>query len=200
MSEDKNIFGGANPNGMYVPLTETEQEVLDRLTQAQDMEIEIHGWGIVHNPWVSFGDHRIGLTWELVFNKPEIPKPVYFFDLELRVASSCIFLMRKRYSVTTPDGKPTLIGAGLKSTFQWDIAIDHMSPELVKAINPGALGMTSRRLDRDTGLRTIRGNMQLSDSQSMVAMDLDIGASKIRDADDATVAKAVNAGSAKNPK
>lgn len=178
--EGKNIFGGANPNGLYVPLTETEQEVLDRLVQSQDLEIELKGWGVVRNPWVQFGDHRIGLQWTLMFNKPAIP--VYYFDLELRVASSHLFLMRKRYP-TTLDGKPELIGSGREIQFTWDIAIDHMSPELVKAIVPGAIGLTSRRLDKDTGVRTLQGNMNLSDDRAQVASVMDKSAESIRAAD-----------------
>lgn len=184
--EGKNIFGGANPNGLYVPLTETEQEVLDRLVQSQDLEIELKGWGVVRNPWVQFGDHRIGLQWTLMFNKPAIP--VYYFDLELRVASSHLFLMRKRYP-TTLDGKPELIGSGREIQFNWDIAIDHMSPELVKAIVPGAIGLTSRRLDRDTGLRTLHGNMDLPDNHAKVASMLDNSAKAIQKSDDKKAAQ-----------
>jgi len=180
-NHDTNLFGGANPNGLYVPMTETEQEVLDRLIQSHDLEIEIKGWGIVRNPWASFGDHRLGLQWTLVFNKP--PVPVYYFDLELRVASSQIVLMRKRYP-TTVNGQPELIGAGREIQFNWDIAIDHMSPELVKAIVPGAIGMTSRRLDRDTGMRTLAGNMDLSDNQIKVADMLDKSSKSTQNSDD----------------
>lgn len=183
-NQDKNLFGGANPNGLYVPMTETEQEVLDRLIQSQDLEVELKGWGVVHNPWASFGDHRIGLQWTLMFNKPAIP--VYFFDLELRVASSKLVLSRKRYP-TTLDGKPELIGAGREIQFNWDIAIDHMSPELVKAIVPGAIGITSRRLDRDTGDRTLVGNMGLSDNQAKMASVLDNQAHTIQKYDDKKV-------------
>lgn len=180
-NHDKNLFGGANPHGLYVPMTETEQEVLDRLIQSQDLEIEIKGWGVVHNPWAKFGDHRIGLQWTLMFNKPAVP--IYYFDLELRVASSQLFLLQKRYP-TALNGQPELIGAGREIQFNWDIAIDHMSSELVKAIVPGAIGITSRRLDRDTGLRTLRGNMDLSDSHAQVALMLDNSAAAIQKSDD----------------
>lgn len=186
-NQDKNLFGGANPNGVYVPMTETEQEVLDRLVQSQDLEIDIKGWGVVRNPWASFGDHRIGLQWELVFNKP--PIPVYYFDLELRVASSQLILMKKRYP-TTFNGQPKLIGSGQGPIqFNWDIAIDHMSPELVKAIMPGAIGLTTRRLDKDTGNRTLLGNMDLSDDQARMANFLDTQAKTIRLKDDTDAVK-----------
>lgn len=185
-NQDKNLFGGANPHGLYVPMTETEQEVLDRLIQSQDLEIEIKGWGIVRNPWAKFGDHRLGLQWTLMFNKPAVP--VYYFDLELRVASSQLFLMRKRYP-TTLNGQPELIGAGREIQFNWDIAIDHMSPELVKAIVPGAIGMTFRRLDRDTGLRTLHGNMDLPDNHAKVASMLDNSAKAIQKSDDQKAAQ-----------
>ena len=172
--EAKNMFGGANPNGMYVPMTDIEQEVLERIAETQDLEIEIHGWGHVRNPLMTFGDHRIGLVFTLNFNKPAIPMPVHFFDMSLRIASSKLLLSNKRHALPPmPDGQPMMIGAGLSLTFQWDIALDHMSPELVKAIKPGAIGLTTRRLDPVTGNRTLQGNMNLSEDQARVAKALD---------------------------
>lgn len=188
-NQDKNLFGGANPNGLYVPMTETEQEVLDRLIQSQDLEIELKGWGVVHNPWAKFGDHRIGLQWTLMFNKPAVP--VYYFDLELRVASSQLVLMRKRYPVSL-DGKPELIGAGREIQFNWDIAIDHMSPELVKAIVPGSIGLTTRRLDPVTGNRTLQGNMDLSEPQAKIAEVLDSQSVVLHKYDERKAAKATD--------
>ena len=44
----------------------------------------------------------------------------------------------------------------------WDIAVRSVDPNLVKAVVPGATGLTSRLQDKDTGLLTLTGNMRLS--------------------------------------
>lgn len=188
-NQDKNLFGGVNPNGVYIPMTEYEQEVLERLTETNDLVIIIHGWGVVRNPMMKFGDHRIGLVFQLDFHKPVVPMPVYFFDLELKVTSLNTSLLRKRYPLSD-DGKAVMIGAGLSLTLQWDIAMDHMSPELVKAIKPGAIGLTTRRLDPVTGNRTLAGNMDLSDAQINVAKSLDSNSKLMKSMDDADAIRA----------
>jgi hypothetical protein len=48
---------------------------------------------------------------------------------------------------------------------QWDIALHSMDPRLVKLLKPGAIGLTSRRQDRETGEITTQGNMKLNGAQ-----------------------------------
>ena len=36
---DKNIFGGGNPNSIYVPMSEVEQEAVSRLVESKDLRI-----------------------------------------------------------------------------------------------------------------------------------------------------------------
>lgn len=177
-----NLFGGANQHSLYVPMSDVEQEVLHRLVENKDLEITIHGWGVVHNPYVRFGDHRVGLVFTLNFQKPAEAMPVHFFDMELRTVSSKKTLLRKRYPLAM-NGQPMMIGAGLSLTLEWDIAIDHMSPELVKAIKPGAVGLTTRRLDPVTGNRTVQGNMNLTEQQARVAAFLDKQDEKFKKSD-----------------
>jgi N-acyl-D-aspartate/D-glutamate deacylase len=43
----------------------------------------------------------------------------------------------------------------------WDIAIMAMPPSLVKALKPGALGLTSKWIDKDTGDITLLGNTKM---------------------------------------
>ena len=76
--------------------------------------------------------------------------------MELRTRAG-MTLFREMKAITPP----ILIDGSTFVEWQWDIAIKSMDPELVKAIKPGALGLTSRRQDRDTGLMTAEGNMKL---------------------------------------
>jgi hypothetical protein len=160
---DTNLFGGGNPHGQYVPISETEMEVLDRLLAADDLEVLIHGWGILHQPRITFGDLRLQIAFRMDFNKPAAPMPVYYFDLELRTRAG-LTLLRERQP-TLYDGKPVQVCAGMYLDMIWDIALHHIDPKVVKQLKPGALGLTSRRLDRETHEPTFAGNMKLTPKQ-----------------------------------
>jgi len=161
---ETNMFGGKNPLGLYVPMTEDEMDALDRMIQSKDLELIIHGWGRLENPRIKFGDLRVCIEFRLDFNAPEKLTELHFLDLELRIRGSHITMFKKRMA-THVNGKPVLIKAGMFLELAWDIAIDHISPELVKMYLPGLHGMTSRRMDKDTGERTLTGNMKLTESQ-----------------------------------
>lgn len=161
---DKNIFGGGNPNSLYVPLTDVEREVLARLIHSQDLVVHVVGWGVVEKPRIADpGDARIQIQFRLNFDRPEVPMPVYFFDLELRTRSGML-LFRKKYP-TVYNGQPVNIAAGMFLDLVWDIAIRNLDPELVKMVKPDATGLTSRLQDRDTKDFTLEGNMRLDPEQ-----------------------------------
>jgi len=176
---ETNVFGGKNPHGLYVPMSETEQEVLQRLVETQDLVVIIHGWGVLDNPKVSFGDLRVSIPMTVTFDRPAVPVDVWFLDLELRSKSTGMSLVKQRQSVVY-DGQPIQVVAGMELDMVWDIAIHHMSPEFVKAIKPGAIGLTSRRLDRETGTATLAGNMQLSDTKKDILQWAEQSAAKLR--------------------
>jgi hypothetical protein len=156
---DKNPFGGI-AGSMYTPMSEDEQEVLDRLVASRDLDVLIKGWGHVRGVQAGkTGDLRIAIPLTLNFDRPEVPVPVHYFDLELRTGSG-ILLFKERQS-TIYDHKPLMIGAGTSLQMVWDIAIKHMDPKLVKALKPGALGLTSRWIDKDTGAITLLGNTRM---------------------------------------
>lgn len=160
MATDKNPFGGGNPRSLYVPMSEDEQEIIHRLVDSQTLEIIIHPWGLHTKPtWVGVGDKRVAIKFPITFTRPTDPVPAKSVDLEL--LGMGISLLRKPYPTIMPDGSPLLVGAGLCLELQWDIAIDHIDPKIVKALKPGAHGLTSRRIDKDSGKRTMEGNMYL---------------------------------------
>ena len=158
-----NLFGGANSKGLYVPMSDDEQEVIHRLIEAEDLVLFIHGWGRLDRPRFLVGDHRIGVQFRLTFNRPAKPMPVYFFDLELKTRSG-ISLCKERLP-TMYNGQPVAVQAGMFLDMQWDIALHSMDPRLVKLLKPGAIGLTSRRQDKDTGQMTAQGNMKLDANQ-----------------------------------
>lgn len=163
-------LGAKNPNSNYIPISEVEQEALSRLVEADDLEIHIVGWGIVHKPRIVFGDLRVGCHFRAEFYKPAVPIPVWFFDLELRTRAGMV-LYRERQPCEY-GGKPLMVGQGVYFDMVWDIALRHMDPKVVKAIVPHAYGLTSRRQDRDTGDMTDVGNMHLTTEQKRVVQTL----------------------------
>ena len=156
---DKNRFGGIAGSN-YTPMSEDEQEVLDRLVASRDLDVRIKGWGHIRGVQAGkTGDLRVAIPLTLDFDRPEVPVPVYYFDLELRTGSG-ILLFRERQS-TVYNHSPLMIGAGTSLQMVWDIAIKHMDPKLVKALKPGALGLTSRWIDKDSGDITLLGNTRM---------------------------------------
>ncbi len=183
-----NVFGGNNRRGLYVPMSEDEQEVLHRLVEAEDIQLIIHGWGVLERPRFLIGDHRVGVQFKMSFNRPTVPTPVWFFDLELKTRTG-ISLCRERLP-SIYNGKPVNVCAGMFLDMQWDIAMHSMDPRLVKLLKPGAIGLTSRRQDRDTKEMTSQGNMQLTPAEQKVLADLEAAQAANRAEDVKQVVKA----------
>ena len=156
---DKNPFGGGNKNSLYTPMSETEQEVLARLIEAGDFQVRVIGWGYVDRPRVTFGDLRVTVSFRLNFDKPEVPMPVHYFDLELWAQGIKLFGQRQ---TAIYNNQPLQIAAGVYLDMMWDIAVNAMDPAVVKQIKPGVTGLTSRWVDKDTGLVSEIGNTHLS--------------------------------------
>jgi len=182
-----NAFGGKNKHGLYVPMTEHEQEVLSRLVERKDLQVIVHEWGVVHNPRVSFGDSRVCVKFRLTFDRPEVPVQVRFFDLELKTRAG--ILLFKQRMPTIYGGAPIQVAAGVFYDLAWDIQIHHMDPKLVKDILPGAFGLTSRRLDKDTGEATFAGNMKLDGNQKRLLEVVTEGTERSKAEDVRKVAK-----------
>lgn len=195
---DRNLFGGKNPHGAYVPLTETEQEVLHRLVNTQDLVVEIKGFGTCEDPQVKVGDHRVQVIIDHVFEHPEVPRDTYWLDLVLKTRSSGIRLFRHRYA-TVHEGQPVKLGGGLRLGFQWDIALSHLDPKLVKKVKPGAIGLTSRVLDKETGDRTLRGNMKLTPEQERVLATMRQNEKRLSALDEQNLKKAQQKASEEKP-
>lgn len=146
---DTNPFGGGNPNSLYVPMSEIEQEVIARLVESGSLYVNVVGWGYVQRPAITHGDLRLQIQLPLTFDRPEPPGvPVRHFDLELRMLDGTL-LYRSR-EIVEYGGKPLMVAAGLSFQFVWEIAVGAIDPALVKRVKPAAVGYTSRLQDRDT--------------------------------------------------
>lgn len=136
-----NMFGGKNENSLYVPMSETEQEVLERIKDL-DLELRIVGWGLIANPRIRFGDLRIQIPINITFDRPEIHIPIYSLILELGVKEG-VLLFKKEYP-TLVGGEPIMVGSGFNLNMVWDIAIKEIDKDLIKRIKPKHVGLTNR--------------------------------------------------------
>lgn len=178
MSQETNVFGGKSRHGLYTPLSEDEQEVLERLAQAGQFKIVIKGWGHVPKPKVKFGDARLQFTWKMLFAKPEPPGVnLHYLDLELWTHSG-IFLLANRLTVQM-NGQPMVAARGLEYDLAWDIQLKQIDPAVVKMIKPGAHGLTSRL-----------GNTRMTSEQKRQLHELRKGEAKVRQLEAQAVSEA----------
>jgi hypothetical protein len=187
MSRDKNRFGGIAKSA-YTPMSELEQEAVSRLVDARELEVHIKGWGVIHKPRVVFGDLRLGIAFRMNFSAPELPTPVHFFDLELRTRSGMPLFGERQTAMY--GGNPVQVCAGMFLDMVWDIAVLSIDPKIVKALVPGAYGLTSRFQDRDTGVLSLFGNTRMSSEDQAALVDIRRGEKSARDD---TAASAVRA-------
>lgn len=166
MSE-RNPFGGRNPHGLYVPLTDDELEVLERLALAGEFQVVVKDWGHVTNfrlgrynpatytgqPLVVFGDKRISFYFRMDFTAPAVPQPCWYFDLEVWALGERLFPSPRRDEKnpfpgrlpTMTNGQPIQIAAGIFIDLALDVALDLIDPALVKKVKPKAIGLTTRQ-------------------------------------------------------
>lgn len=155
-----NPFGGGRSDSLYTPLSDLEREFLSRARESGALSVHLHGWGFVESCPFSFGEYRLQIPISITFSAPDVPMPVESFDVEVRVWGNT--LHRKTYDVRY-GGLPLMIGTGYHLDMVLDLGLQDIDPTLVKTYVPGALGLTSRFQDKDTGDFTLVGNQKFSD-------------------------------------
>lgn len=157
----KNAFGGGNPNSVYVPMSEMEQEVIARLIEAKNLEVLIHGWNFITEPKLTVGDAQVMIPLTIRFDGLSAPTFVHYFDLELRTKTG-LTLFKERQACLY-ENRPLSVENGTELSMIWHIGVKCMDPAVVKMILPGAIGLTSRVIDKDTGNATLLGNLHLNE-------------------------------------
>jgi hypothetical protein len=181
MTNNTNAFGGKNPHGMYVPMTDDEMEVLERIADAGRFELVVNGHGTFKNfsrkkfvaeqwkgdPIVVFGDKRITFYFVMNFTAPEIPQKNWYFDCEVHALGR---LMTKHRLPTEINGKPIQIVAGQTLALALDVAIDSISPDFIRVVKPKTIGLTTRH-----------GNMILDPHTRKLLRHIQEGERKVRE-------------------
>jgi len=169
MADDQNPFGGKNPNFAYTPMSEDEQEVLDRLVEAKDLAIKIvnvHGQGQIER--IRKGDLKLSLVLTLLLLGPKVHVRLPYLELELRTRSGILLYASKE--PLNVGGLAPILGKGSQIQFVWDIAIKKMDPDFVKMMKPGARGLTTRL-----------GNMKLDGEKQALLHTIRQGEQRVRE-------------------
>lgn len=179
---ERNPFGGKNPHGMYVPITDTELEALARLADAGEFQLVVKGWGNITGfqrghythawhtnpfPLVVFGDKRISFYFRMSLNAPVVPQPNWYFDMEVWALGHKLFAHRLP---TESAGKPIQVAAGVDLDLALDIALDKIDPKIIKEILPKAIGLTTRH-----------GNMTLDIEHQRLLAQTQAGEKRVRE-------------------
>ena len=189
MNNKRNPFGGKNPHGMYVPMTDEEVEVLHRIAEAGEFKVVIKGegqnsepieWGYVTGfkigkypgpelyqgePIVTIGDKRLTFFLRMDFNAPVLPQPNWFFDMEVHAMDRLFF---KQRFPTANGGNPIQVCAGMFHDFALDVAIDQIDPAIVKQVKPKTIGLTTRHGNMHLDLKHQKLLAQTQASEQMI--------------------------------
>ncbi len=184
----RNAFGGRFGSA-YTPMSEDEQEVISRLKESSDLVVMVKGWREIKQPVVNFGDLRVSVSFRLNFDKPEVPMPLHYIDLELRTGSGMLLFAERQSTVY--NGNPIQVADGVYLDMVWDIAVMSMDPKVVKLIKPGAVGLTSRWRDRDTGDITVFGNSRMDHSARAELVKIRRGERLVRTINETRIKEAV---------
>lgn len=173
-----NMFGGKpkKGNAVYVPMSDVEQECLQRIAEMDGYRIKVKGYGTIEQAHTIIGDKRLSFRFKLIFDRPDTPTPLYWLDLELLAFGENVFSERQH---VVYGGQPVMVMTGVELNLAWDIAIKHIEPRIVKNI-VGTFGLTSRLQDKDSGQFTLTGNMQVDDEKRQVLQKLNEGEAKVR--------------------
>lgn len=174
-----NIFGGKNPHGLYVPMSEDEQETLSRLIEGDYLEMGIENgpFKIVNTKFI-LGDLRLGIRFQLECPELIVNQVLSSLQLKLNIRNGKTLFSEEKE--ITPQ---VILQNGMILSFQWDIALHSISSDIVKEIKPGSIGLTSRRQDKDTREMTREGNMKLSSFQKKLLSHVEEGSARIREID-----------------
>lgn len=167
MGQDQNLFGGGNPNGLYVPLTPDEQDAIQRASEL-GVQVRITELGIFPAHTVTIGDHRVTVQFRVLS-----PTGAVLEKMNHQVETTTgIVLVRDQISCIQ-NGSPLMILAGEPLEMELHISISHISPEFLRRLRPAHTGQSTRRVDTHTGEFTQEGNMRnLTDQQRKLLQTL----------------------------
>lgn len=157
--DDQNPFGGGNPNGLYVPLTDDERDAIGRAAE-RGVVVKVRGLGVFPSTSVVVGDARVSVGFTV-----KVDAPTTLAEFSHSVETDDGIVLATETIPCLQQGKPMILLPGEEVEMELHLSLTHLDPKLLRALRPKATGLTSRRLDRDTGDFSFAGNMLLTDEQ-----------------------------------
>lgn len=120
----------------YTPLTEREQDVVDRMIDDQQMYVEVE-WlqftGYHPNPEFQAGDKRLKIEFPLEFQRPEnFELPVRNVTLRLKRRDGTALV--ETVEPTIHNGQPLMVSEGKVAHLVWDLMLDEIDGEIASDI------------------------------------------------------------------
>lgn len=157
--DEQNPFGGGNPNGLYVPITDDERDAIGRAAE-RGVVVKIRGLGVFPSTSLVVGDARVSVGFTA---KVDEPKTLTEFSHSVETDDGIVLAAE-----TIPclqQGRPMILLPGEEVEMELHLSLTHLDPKLLRCLRPKATGLTSRRIDPVTGDFTFAGNMRLTDDQ-----------------------------------
>lgn len=128
-----------HPHADYVPLSHTEQDVIHRMAENEDLYVEVVDWGYHPAPKITTGDKRMQIRFPMEFSKPVgITIPVYHFKLKLKMRDGTT--VASTIESTVFNNQPLPVTAGMIIDLVWDLSFAQISDEIQRQILPGLRG------------------------------------------------------------
>lgn len=126
-------------HGHYVPLSEKEQDVVQRMLENEDLYVQIVDWGYHPAPTITAGDKRVQIRFPMEFNRPVgLEIPVRHFRLRLKMRNGRT--VAETIESTVYNNQPLYITAGMRIDLVWDLALDSISEDVQDMIIPKIKG------------------------------------------------------------
>lgn len=132
----------------YKPLSEREEDAINRMTEREDLMVEIEGWGYHVNPDISVGDKRIQIKLNMEFTRPKgIEANVKQFHLKLKMRDGRV--LAESIESTIQNYQPLKVTAGRQVGMVWDLAIDEVPDDVIGTVIPETRGEKQASIDGD---------------------------------------------------
>lgn len=158
-SGEGNPLGGANPHGLYVPITPDEQDGIERAKE-RGVVVKVSGLGVFPSTHVTIGDHRVSVGFTVSVKEP---RSLTQFSHSVETEDGIVLAAETISCIQM--GQPMRLLPGEEVEMEIHISVARIDPKVLRQLRPGVTGLTSRRVDRDTGEFSFAGNMQLTDDQ-----------------------------------
>lgn len=165
-----NALGGKSASGLYVPMSEDEVEASYRAAE-RGIVVVVDGWGTFPAEGFHVGEHRVGVEFSLTCPPGSLVGRIAA-DLPIRVQTTDGIVLFTCTTSAGHGGRPVCLQPNQVLGLNLEIEVHHCDPDVVRQLKSSATGLTSRRVDPQTGRWDGAGNMRLGEQGMRALHDL----------------------------